>query len=159
MTTTHRAPTACPVCSHDLITLRVRVNPHLPLDLTVIAGSLHLAGVQAPVRVVVEAGSAKLEDGRGALNLTVTTGSADVAWQFTGESSIGVELGSAAVRVLPGSDVVVTTDGAMAKLAVTTPDGVAGTGGAGRLGPVTVGAGTGRLVVTARLGAAEISVA
>ncbi|MFN8171990.1 MAG: DUF2089 domain-containing protein [Candidatus Nanopelagicales bacterium] len=23
MTTTHRAPTACPVCSHDLITLRV----------------------------------------------------------------------------------------------------------------------------------------
>ncbi len=139
--------------------LRVRVNPHLPLDLTVVAGSLHLAGVQAPVRVVVEAGSAKLADGRGALDLTVTTGSADVAWQFTGESSVGVELGSAAVRVLPGSDVVVTTDGAMAKLAVTTPDGVLGSDRVGRLGPVTVGAGAGRLAVTARLGAAEVTVA
>lgn len=139
--------------------LRVRVNPYLPLDVAVMAGSLHLAGVQAPVRVAVEAGAAKLEGGRGPLHLTATTGSADVAWQFTDESSIGVELGSAVVSVLPGSDVVITTEGAMAKLAVTTPDGVPGTDRAGRPGPVTVGAGTGRLVVTARLGAAEVAVA
>lgn len=141
------------------IPLRIRVNPHLPLDVGLVAGSLHLAGVQAPVHVVVEAGSAKLEDGRGELTLTATTGSADVAWQFTGESSVGVELGSAAVRVMPGSDVVVTTDGAMSKLAVTTPDGALKADRVGRLGPVTVGVGSGRLAVSARLGAAEVTVA
>ena len=45
-------------------------------DVLNVAGSLELAGMQAPTSVGVEAGSAKLHDGAGQLTLSVASGSA-----------------------------------------------------------------------------------
>lgn len=139
--------------------LRVRVNPGLPLDVSIIAGSLLLAGAQAPVHVVVEAASAKLEGGRGPVQLAASTGSAEVSWQFIGDSSVSVELGSASVRVLPGSDAVVTTESSMATVSLRSPDGTtSGSPTGAALRPVTAGSGNGRLAISARLGSADVTV-
>lgn len=141
--------------------LLVRVNPHLPLEVRVTAGSLSLSGMRAPVTATVDAGSASFVDGRGPLSVAVTTGSADVAWEFTGRSMIGVELGSVSVKVLPGSDAVVTAEGASGTAQVRLKGAVGtkrGTATGGSITPVTVGAGTGILTVAARLGSADVVV-
>lgn len=140
--------------------LQVRVNPDLPLEIAVVAGSLTVSGPQAPLVVSVEAGAAKLTGGRGPLRMTTMTGSADVSWQFTGESSIGVELGSAAIRVAAGSDAVVSADGSLSSIALRAPDGTTyGTQTGSAIPAVTAGAGTGALAVAVRLGSAEVTVA
>lgn len=140
--------------------LRVRVNPDLPLEVLTVAGPLELVGVRAPLSVGVEAGPAKLSNGAGPVKLSVTMGTADVAWQFTGTSTVSAELGSAKVTVLPGSDAVVTASASAGNAQIRTADGMsAKAGGEGSMPPVTVGAGTGTLAVTAKFGAAEVSIA
>ena len=91
-------------------TLRVRVNPDLPLEVLNVAGSLELSGMRASTAVGVEAGSAKLHDGAGPLTLSVASGSADVEWQFTGDCSVSTDLGSARLSLLPGSDVAIKAE-------------------------------------------------
>lgn len=139
--------------------LRVRVNPSLPLEVLNVAGSLELSGQQAPVLIGIEAGSAKISGGRGPLKLTVSTGSADVEWQFTGDSSVTAEMGSAQVAVLPGSDVLVTAESSAGSAQIRTPEGSHKAPGTGSTQAVTVGAGSGRLAVTAKLGSAAVRIA
>ncbi|MDH3958618.1 MAG: hypothetical protein OEU98_03990, partial [Actinomycetota bacterium] len=126
-------------------TLRVRVNPHLPLDVLNVAGSLELAGMQAPTSVGVEAGSAKLHDGAGQLTLSVASGSADVEWQFHGESSVTTDLGSARLTALPGSDVQITAEATLGLATIRLADGTTIKATAEGHPPVRAGAGTGRL--------------
>lgn len=141
--------------------LRVRVNPDLPLEVLNVAGALELTGVRAPISVGVEAGAAKLSNGSGPVKLSVTTGSADISWQFTGTSTVSAELGSAKVMVLPGSDVVVTASATAGNAQIRTAGSVqsARSAGDGSTTPVTVGDGTGTLAVTAKFGAAEVTIA
>ena len=138
----------------------VRVNPQLPLDVQLTAGSLSLSGMRAPVSVTADAAAARLQDGRGPLRLSATTGSADVAWQFTGDSTIAVDLGSGAVRLLPGSDAAVTVSASVGAASVNGPDGSRGsTPAGGNIAPFTVGEGRGTLSVTAHLGSVDVTVA
>lgn len=136
--------------------LRVRVNPNLPLEVLTIAGALDLSGTAAPTAVGVEAGSARLTAGSGPLALSVASGSADIDWLFTGESAVTCELGSVKVKVLPGSDVVVTAEASLGSATITTESGVQRATSAGGPPSVTVGQGAGKLTVTAKLGAAEV---
>ncbi|MGV1005536.1 MAG: hypothetical protein ACOYEV_12400 [Candidatus Nanopelagicales bacterium] len=137
--------------------LRVRINPKLPLEILNIAGPLELSAVSAPTAVGVEAGSAKLTGGSGPLNLSVATGSANVEWLFTGESSVSAEIGSANVTLLPGSDVVVTAEASMGTAHIRTPQGVQKASGS-QPQSATVGNGTGHLKVSAKLGSADVRV-
>ncbi len=139
-------------------TLRVRVNPHLPLDVLNVAGSLELAGMQAPTSVGVEAGSAKLHDGAGQLTLSVASGSADVEWQFLGESSVTTDLGSARLAALPGSDVLITAEATLGLATIRLADGTTIKATAEGHPPVRAGAGTGRLTASTRLGSLVVSV-
>ncbi len=139
-------------------TLRVRVNPHLPLDVLNVAGSLELAGMQAPTSVGVEAGSAKLHDGAGQLTLSVASGSADVEWQFHGESSVTTDLGSARLAALPGSDVQITAEATLGLATIRLADGTTIKATAEGHPPVRAGAGTGRLTASTRLGSLVVSV-
>ncbi|MDI1290453.1 MAG: hypothetical protein PSX37_10955 [bacterium] len=138
--------------------LRVRVNPNLPLEVLNVAGSLDLSGHQAALAVGVEAGSAKIARGRGPLKLSVSTGSADVEWQFVGESSVSSEMGSVQVAVLPGSDVLITADSSAGSVQIRGPQGNQKIPGAGSATAVTVGAGTGRLSVSAKLSSASVRI-
>ncbi len=139
-------------------TLRVRVNPNLPLEVLNVAGSLELSGVRAPASVGVEAGSAKLHDGAGSLALSVASGSADVEWQFHGESAVSTDLGSARVNVLPGSDVAITADATIGMATIRLADGTSIKASSAGNPPVLVGPGNGRLTVTSRLGSLVVSV-
>lgn len=139
-------------------TLRVRVNPNLPLDVLNVAGSLELSGVRAPTRVGVEAGSAKLHDGAGQLVLSVASGSADVEWQFFADSSVSTDLGSARVSVLPGSDVSITAEATIGMATIRLADGTTIKASPAGNPPVVVGSGAGRLSVTSRLGSLVVSV-
>jgi hypothetical protein len=147
-------------------TLRVRVNPELPLDVLNVAGSLELSGVRAPASVGVEAGSARLHDGAGPLTLSVASGSADVDWQFHGQSSVSTDLGSARVAVQPGSDISIHAEATLGLATIRMADGttIKASSGPGRGSatpdqpPVVVGAGAGRLEVTSRLGSLVVTV-
>lgn len=144
-------------------TLTVRVNPDLPLEILCVAGSAEVSGARATTSVGVEAGSAKLVDGSGRLTLSVASGSADVEWRFTGESSIATDLGSSRVSVLPGSDVAITAEATLGASTIRLANGTTIKAPAKSSGevnpPVIVGEGTGRLRVTSRLGSAVVSVA
>lgn len=137
-------------------TLRVRVNPNLPIEVLAIAGPLEMSGTAGPAAVGVEAGSAKLSAGSGPLALSVASGSADVEWLFTGESSVTCELGSLKVTPLPGSDAVITVDASLGSAVIRSPQGIQKATSAGGPQSVTVGAGQGKLTVTAKLGSAEV---
>lgn len=139
--------------------LRVRVNPELPLEVLNLAGALELSGHQAALSVGVEAGSAKIRGGRGPLKLSVSTGSADVEWQFIGQSSVSSEMGSAQVTVLPGSDVLVTAESTAGSAQIRMAEGSHKSDGSGGTQVVTVGAGAGRLDVSAKLGSASVRIA
>ncbi len=139
--------------------LRVRVNPNLPLEVLNVAGSLELRGQHAPVCVGVEAGSAKISGGRGPLKLSVSTGSAEVDWQFVGESSVTSEMASVQVIVQPGSDVLVTAESSAGSAQIRSAEGTQKVqGGTGSTSAVTVGAGAGRLAVSAKLGSAAVRI-
>lgn len=139
-------------------TLRVRVNPDLPLEILNVAGSLELSGVRAGASVGIEAGSAKVRDGVGQLALSVASGSADVDWQFHGDCSITTDLGSSRVTVQPGSDVAITADATLGVASIRMPDGTSVKASSAGNPPVLVGAGTGRLAVTSRLGSLVVTV-
>lgn len=139
-------------------TLRVRVNPDLPLEVLEIAGSLELSGVRGPASVGVEAGSARVHDGSGELKLSVASGSADVEWRFSGHSSVTTDLGSSRVLVLPGSDVAISAEATMGVATIRLADGTVVKASPQGTPPVLVGPGAGRLAVTSRLGSLVVTV-
>ncbi|MCU0263364.1 MAG: hypothetical protein MUF09_06760 [Candidatus Nanopelagicales bacterium] len=139
-------------------TLRVRVNPDLPLDVLNVAGSLELSGMRATTSVGVEAGSAKLHDGAGQLTLSVASGSADVEWLFQGECSVSTDLGSARLTLLPGSDVTVKAEASLGLATIRLADGTTIKATPEGHPPVIAGAGTGTLGATTRLGSLVVSV-
>jgi len=139
-------------------TLRVRVNPNIPLEVLNVAGSLELSGHQAELSVGVEASAAKISGGRGPLKLSVSTGTADVEWQFIGESSITSDMGKLQVGVLPGSDVLVTVESSAGTAQIRSGQGKQKVPGTGSTSAVTVGSGVGRLAVSATLSTAAVRI-
>lgn len=139
-------------------TLRVRVNPDLPLDVLNVAGSLELSGMRSATSVGVEAGSARLHDGAGQLTLSVASGSADVEWQFQGECSVSTDLGSARLTLLPGSDVSVKAEATLGLATIRLADGTTIKATPEGHPPVVAGTGAGTLAATTRLGSLVVSV-
>lgn len=138
--------------------IRVRVNPDLPLEVLTVAGSLELSGMRSAVSVGVEAGSAKLTGGSGALRASVASGSLEAEWEFHGESTVSSDLGSTRITVLPGSDVSITAEATLGLASIRMPDGSLLKASAAGIPPVVVGAGAGRLTTSARLGSLVVSV-
>src|SRR3954451_15274474 len=90
-------------------TVTVRVNPELPVELSVAAGSAQVTGLRGGLTFRVDAGSLRAFDGAGRLEGRVASGSAQLDWLVRdGASSLRAELGTLKVRLLPGSDVVVS---------------------------------------------------
>jgi hypothetical protein len=140
-------------------TLTVRVNPDLPLRVLVVGGTLDLRGVAAATSVGIEAGSAKLEDGSGPLQVDVVSGSAKVDWTFTGASTVRADMGSATVTVRPDSDVKITAEAALGQAVVKSDEGMLKAFGENASTPVVlVGDGTGSLQATARMGSVTVTV-
>ncbi|MGH8902120.1 MAG: SHOCT-like domain-containing protein [Egibacteraceae bacterium] len=87
----------------------VRMNPDLPLEVDLTAGSLAVTGVRSSLRLDVGAGTLRLDGVTGPLTLTVTSGGVAVRGRITqGDSRIRCDLGKVAVQLDPGSSVQVT---------------------------------------------------
>jgi hypothetical protein len=136
--------------------LVVRVNPATPVDIELNAGSLSVVGIHARLGVVVAAGSARLDDVSGPLDIETRAGAVRISGRIdSGESRIRCEAGSVNVRLAEGSSVRVV---ARAELGRVRIDGVHGhdrlTGGQRE---VTIGSGAASLTVEAAMGTIDIS--
>jgi hypothetical protein len=106
--------------------LSIRVNPSLQVEVDVTAGSVNAERLPGLSRVRVTAGTAKVADVDGPIDLLVQAGSATLDAQITkGHSRVRVESGSANVALRRGSDVRVHSEAQLGRVtwigAVTGP--------------------------------------
>lgn len=95
----------------QLLDLHVRVNPELSVGAEVIAGSLQVDHVPALDHVRVTAGSLRVHGLESPVDLLVQAGSAQVETrQLAGHSRMRCESGSLQLTLLEGSDVRVRSD-------------------------------------------------
>jgi hypothetical protein len=116
--------------------LTVRVRPDLAVGAEVIAGSLHAEGVRRLDHVRATAASLRVQGAEAPLDLLVQAGSAQVTTRQTrGRSRIRCESGSLTLKLLEGTDARVRHDVQLGKFATqpeqrTDRDIVVGTGAA-----------------------------
>jgi hypothetical protein len=112
--------------------LTVRVNPALPLAMTVQAGNLRVRGVAGPMSAQVQAGNCTIDDFRGPLQLEVAAGNVAATGSLTsGSSTIRCEMGSVRLNLDRKSDVRVKARATMGKVTLegdAIKDGVVGSG-------------------------------
>jgi hypothetical protein len=131
--------------------LAVRVNPGLEVEIEVTAGGLTVERVPHLSQVRVTAGSAKLVDADGPLDLLVQAGSARVDMSpTTGKSRLRVESGSLDVRLGDRADVRVRTDAQLGKVVWH------GSQHQGSAEEVTVGAGSAVLDLEVVMGSVQV---
>jgi len=136
--------------------LTVRVNPDLPVEAEVMAGSLRVNGLRAPLTANVTAGSLVGVDCTGPLTIAVRAGSARLDVRPSGVSTVRIESGSVDLWVQPGSDVVVRARVDLGELKVTRSDGSQRRVAPDGVDEVTVGAGLARLDVDVTMGSAKV---
>jgi hypothetical protein len=133
--------------------LQVRVNPRLQVEVEVTGGSVSAERLPALTRVRVTAGTARVADVDGPIDLLVQAGSVNLDAQLTkGRSRIRVESGSASVHLRRGSDVRVHSE---AQLGRVTWTGAVN----GPSTDVEIGQGRAALNVEVLMGAAQLSTA
>jgi len=86
----------------------VRMNPDLPLEVRIDAGTVHISGVHSEIHGDVDAGAIRIEDVQSPFDLSVDAGSINVSGVIrTGDSRIKCDAGAIKVLLKPGSSVKV----------------------------------------------------
>jgi hypothetical protein len=135
--------------------LRIRMNPDLPLEIDMTAGTARVRGVSGPVRATIAAGSARFEDIHSPFVAAVDAGSLNVRGKFDrGHSEIRCTAGRVRIELEKGSSVRVTARATLGKISLPEGKDWQGIGGGRR--EVTVGAGDGTLDIEATTGAAIV---
>lgn len=130
--------------------LSIRVNPAMQVEIEVTGGSVVAERLPGLTRVRVTAGTAKVTDVDGPIDLLVQAGSANLDAQITkGRSRVRVESGAANVTLRRGSDVRVHTE---AQLGRVTWTGAVN----GQSKDVEIGRGRAALDVEVLVGSAQI---
>ncbi|HNV11865.1 MAG TPA: hypothetical protein PKN27_11110 [Propionibacteriaceae bacterium] len=133
--------------------LYVRVNPSIPVDVEVTAGTLSSHKVPTLGKVRVTAGSAGLHDVEEASDVLVQAGSATVEGPLQrGRSRVRVESGQLTVTLTEGANVTVRAEAQLGRIA--WPADVQGS-----VDEYVIGNGSGRLDVGIVMGFAAIKVA
>jgi hypothetical protein len=131
--------------------LSIRVNPALQVEVEVTGGSVNAERLPGLSRVRVTAGTAKVADVDGPIDLLVQAGSATLDAQITkGRSRVRVESGTANVSLRRGSDVRVHTEAQLGR--VTWTGAVSG-----QSKDVEIGRGRAALDVEVLVGTAQIA--
>jgi hypothetical protein len=135
--------------------LVVRMNPSLPLEVDVNAGSVRIHDVSAPIRAQVEAGSVRLANFRGPLDVRVKAGSLKGDGILAaGDSRVSCEAGSVGLLLRDGSSVRVRAVAALGKVVLGGRES-SSLGGAQEM---TVGDGAASLVVDADMGTVRVAI-
>lgn len=131
--------------------LSIRVNPNLQVEVEVTGGSVNAERLPGLTRVRVTAGTAKVADVDGPIDVLVQAGSASLDAQITkGRSRVRVESGTAQVTLRRGSDVHVHTESQLGR--VTWSGAVSG-----QSKDVEIGRGRAALDVEVLVGTAQIT--
>ncbi|MFB6724148.1 hypothetical protein ACFCV3_28475 [Kribbella sp. NPDC056345] len=131
--------------------LQIRVNPNLQVEVEVTGGSVNAERVPGLTRVRVTAGTAKVTDVDGPIDVLVQAGSVTLDAQLTkGRSRVRVESGMATVNLRRGSDVHVHTEAQLGRVNWTGAV-------SGQSKDVEIGRGRAGLDVEVLVGSAQIS--
>ena len=137
--------------------LTVRVNPRLPLDADLQAGSLRIQGVRAPIKAVVQAGVARIDGFTEPLDLDIQAGSVRASGRLTGgRSKISCQAGKVDIELERGSSVKVSARTSLGRISLPGSPVFAGTGDASAT--TQVGDGEGTLDITSELGSVQVRV-
>jgi hypothetical protein len=139
------------------VPLTVRMNPALLVDVEVMAGSLEVVGMAGHVTFSLTAGSLRLHDCTGTVNGVVRAGSAVLQVRPTaGASVVRVESGSVDLRLLPGSDVLVSGRADLGEFKVRGADGALKVQKTDRLTDIVLGSGTATFDIQIAMGSAKV---
>ncbi|WBQ06886.1 hypothetical protein [Kribbella sp. CA-293567] len=131
--------------------LWIRVNPMLDVEVEVTGGSVQAERLPGLSRVRVTAGTAKVTDVDGPIDLLVQAGTATLDAQITkGRSRVRVESGSANITLRRGSDVRVHTEAQLGRVSWTGAV-------SGQSKDVEIGRGRAALDVEVLVGSAQIT--
>lgn len=137
-------------------TMSIRMNPDLPLFVSVQAGNLNAIGLRGPITAEVQAGNCRLDDFGGALNLTVQAGNITATGRLVaGDSKVRCEMGSVKMNLQKGSSVRMTARSTLGKVAVEGAGIEKGSGDATR--SVTIGSGTATLDIDCTMGSVRVN--
>ncbi|HKV88994.1 MAG TPA: hypothetical protein VJT78_13445 [Candidatus Dormibacteraeota bacterium] len=135
--------------------LTVRMNPDIPLEVQIQAGSVRVDGVHGPISGDIQAGNCRVTGFRGPLNLSLQAGNVNASGRLDGGSSkVQCEMGSIRIGLDSRSSVKITARTSLGKIAVEGEGGVLGTGGK----DVTIGSGAGTLDLECSMGSVRVAV-
>lgn len=131
--------------------LRIRMNPSLPLEIDITAGTARVENVTGPITAKLAAGSAWFEGVQSPFNASIDAGSLQVGGLFNrGNSTIRCTAGKVNIDLDKASDVQIKARATIGKISL--PDGGEWSGlGAGKR-VMTIGKGEGKLDIEAITG-------
>lgn len=136
--------------------VKIRVNPDLPLDIQVTAGSAKVRQVRREIKVDVQAGEARLEDVEGPIEGRVSAGSLRARTRLRGgRSRIACDAGSVQLDLLEGSSTRLRVDSTLGSSHVLGAEPLLRADGDGDW---IVGAGEGSLDIEANLSSVQVRV-
>lgn len=138
--------------------LEIRMNPTLPLEVELAAGTLHVRGVRAPISADVSAGTARIEGLRSPVQVSVAAGSAHLSGLLDhGDSRVRCEAGAIRIQLEKGSSVRMSVRATLGR--VNLPDrSVAGVSLGSETFEHTIGDGAGTLDIETNFGKVDVSV-
>jgi len=143
--------------SLDRRRVTVRMNPRLPLDTDVQAGTLRIQGVRAPIRAEVQAGSAHIDGFSEPIDLDVQAGSVRASGRLMeGHSRIRCQAGRVSVDLDPQSSVKITAKTGLGRISLPGNAVYAGVGD--RTVSTQVGDGAASLEISSEMGSGQVDV-
>jgi hypothetical protein len=131
--------------------VRIRMNPELPLEVELTAGSARITGITAPVKASLTAGTARFEGIRSPFTAGIEAGSLRVKGLFDdGDSEIRCTAGKVDVDLEEGSNVRIRARATLGKISLPGGEDWSGIGGGEK--EVTIGKGKGFLDLEATTG-------
>lgn len=136
--------------------LVVRMNPDLPLEAEIQAGSLRVIGLHEAIKAEVQAGSAKIDGFQKQLDISVQAGSVTANGRLTwGASKIACEAGSVRVALQPDSNVTIRAHTSIGRISLPGRESRATIGGEAL--ESVVGAGDATLDIESSMGSVVVS--
>jgi len=144
--------------SLDRRRVTIRMNPRLPLDTDLQAGSLRIRGVRAPIRAQIQAGSTQIDGFSEPIDLDVQAGSVRASGKLTeGHSRIRCQAGKVSLDLDPDSSVKISAKTGLGRISLPGNAVYAGIGD--RTVTTQVGAGAASLEISSEMGSVQVEVA
>ena len=139
------------------VSLRIRMNPRLALEVKIDAGPVSISGVHGPIRARTAAGPITIEDFVDTLDAAVNAGAVRAIGKISGgESRIRSDAGAVRVELDPSSSVQIFGDAALGKVVLPGADEPERRRFGSRKS-ATIGAGEGTLRIETAMGSIHVT--